>query len=250
VDYHDSEGLLKSIRYPNGDFRLYDYDKNGHVLEVSTDTGKSISLKAKPCLDLTKNSQCVEVFSGGDLMQKILVDQSGTVVFHEQKGNPCTSSVSSGQQEWTYSGLSCSHLRLRASTAHPSLMTTLPSSTSTTDQSQAPLLNFGKPTSQWLTLGAPFSYSSSSDVSATNSSNTTSNLLTWTYKSDGSTQLSKQLQFGSLSGSSGNQLFGAHYDAVSDEEVFYNGQGQRLFSVKYKSGLLPTQWSLSGLEPN
>ena len=86
VDYHDSEGLLKSIRYPNGDFRLYDYDKNGHVLEVSTDTGKSISLKAKPCLDLTKNSQCVEVFSGGDLMQKIRVDQSGTVVFNEQKG--------------------------------------------------------------------------------------------------------------------------------------------------------------------
>ena len=66
--------------------RLYDYDKNGHVLEVSTDTGKSISLKAKPCLDLTKNSQCVEVFSDGDLMQKIQVDQSGTVVFHEQKG--------------------------------------------------------------------------------------------------------------------------------------------------------------------
>ena len=86
LDYHDSEGLLKSIRYPNGDFRLYDYDKNGHVLEVSTDTGKSISLKAKPCLDLTKNSQCVEVFSDGDLMQKIRVDQSGTVVFHEQKG--------------------------------------------------------------------------------------------------------------------------------------------------------------------
>jgi hypothetical protein len=62
--------------------------------------------------------------------------------------------------------------------------------------------------------------------------------------------LISHLQFGSLSGSGGNQLFGAHYDAVSDEEVFYNGQGQRLFSVKYKSGLLPTQWSLSGLEPN
>ena len=70
---------------------------------------------------------------------------------------------------------------------------------STADQSQAPLLNFGKPTSQWLTLGAPvapLSYSSSSDVSATNSSTKTSNLLTWTYKSDGSTQLSKQLQVG------------------------------------------------------
>ena len=65
---------------------------------------------------------------------------------------------------------------------------------SAADQSRAALLNFGKPTSQWLTLGAPFS---SSDATG-NSSTKTSNLLTWTYKSDGSTQLSKQLQVGYL----------------------------------------------------
>ena len=46
VDYHDSEGLLKSIRYPNGDFRLYNYDQNGCILEVSSQTGKSISLNS------------------------------------------------------------------------------------------------------------------------------------------------------------------------------------------------------------
>ena len=59
--------------------------------------------------------------------------------------------------------------------------------------SKAPLLNFGKPTSQWLTLGAP---PSSSVVTPNSTSTKTSNLLTWTYKSDGSTQLSKQLQVG------------------------------------------------------
>ncbi len=52
------------------------------------------------------------------------------------------------------------------------------------------------------------------------------------------------LQFGS------NQLLGVHYDAISDEEAFYNGQGRRLLSVKYKSGLLPTQWSLGLEQPN
>ena len=86
VDYHDSEGLLKSIRYPNGDFRLYNFDKNGCILDVSSQTGKSISLKSKPCPDLTKNSLCVELLADGALMQKIRIDQSGTVVFHEQKG--------------------------------------------------------------------------------------------------------------------------------------------------------------------
>ena len=86
MDYHDSEGLLKSIRYPNGDFRLYNFDKNGCILDVSSQTGKRISLNSKPCHDLTKNSQCVELLADGALMQKIRIDQSGTVVFHEQKG--------------------------------------------------------------------------------------------------------------------------------------------------------------------
>jgi len=57
------------------------------------------------------------------------------------------------------------------------------------------------------------------------------------------------LQFGSSGISGGNQLFGVHYDAISHEEAFFNGQGQRLLSIKYKNGLLPAQWT-SGLEPN
>ena len=54
------------------------------------------------------------------------------------------------------------------------------------------------------------------------------------------------LQFGS---SGGNQLFGVHYDAISHKEAFFNGQGQRLLSIKYKSGILPAQWTF-GMEPN
>ena len=46
-----------------------------------------------------------------------------------------------------------------------------------------------------------------------------------------------------------NQLFRAEYNAITNEEAFYNGQGQSLLSVSYKSGLLPTQWS-SGLGIN
>lgn len=42
-----------------------------------------------------------------------------------------------------------------------------------------------------------------------------------------------------------NQLFRAEYNAITNEEAFYNGQGQSLLSVSYKSGLLPTQWSYS-----
>lgn len=71
----------------------------------------------------------------------------------------------SGQQEWRVSGLSCSHLRLlRAPTAHPTLMTPL---------------NFGKPTSQWLTLPPRES---------------ASNLLTWTHKSEIAGHNYKQLE--------------------------------------------------------
>ena len=108
--------------------------------------------------------------------------------------------MSSGQQEWTYSGLSCSHLRLRASTAHPTLMTQPPASASASAASQtlpAPpsMPNFGKPTSQWLTLGEQPASIGEATLGGTSSSSTkTSNLLTWTYKSDGNTQLSKQLQ--------------------------------------------------------
>ena len=73
---------------------------------------------------------------------------------------------SSGLQEWSFIGELCSHLRLRASTTHPTLMTSV--------------LNFGKPTSQWLSLGE------TGELAA-------SNLLTWTYKSEGN-KLTKQLQ--------------------------------------------------------
>lgn len=49
------------------------------------------------------------------------------------------------------------------------------------------------------------------------------------------------LQFGTPR--SNQAMLGVHYDTSSNEEAFYNGQGQRLLSVKYKNGLLPIQWS-------
>ena len=71
----------------------------------------------------------------------------------------CIPSIETNREEWSVTGLSCSHLRLRASTSHPTLMT-------------APS-NFGS-FSQWLSIPKT----------------SMSNL--WTWKSD--QRLSKQLQ--------------------------------------------------------
>ena len=71
----------------------------------------------------------------------------------------CIPSIETNREEWSVTGLSCSHLRLRASTSHPTLMT-------------APS-NFGS-FSQWLSIPKT----------------SMSNL--WTWKSD--QRISKQLQ--------------------------------------------------------
>lgn len=84
INYGSDSSLLQSIRYPNGDFRLYDYDLNGRVKSVASQTGAKMAIEAEACLD--SESKCIQLIYNGELMEKIQVAPNGDVLLHSEKG--------------------------------------------------------------------------------------------------------------------------------------------------------------------
>ena len=86
IEYDDTEGLLKSIRKANGDFRTYTYDLKGRVTSVASTEGLTLELESGACLEKSDNpSHCLKVTANGLLIQELRVSQSGQVLLEAGK---------------------------------------------------------------------------------------------------------------------------------------------------------------------
>ena len=87
IDYTDSkEGLLKSIRFPNGDFRTYTFDQNGQVISVASESGYFVEIKAQACPDLIEPRKCLKILSNGQILNEIEIGPLGKVTFPLSQG--------------------------------------------------------------------------------------------------------------------------------------------------------------------
>lgn len=83
IEYKEHGALLKSIRYPNGNFRAYQYDFNGNVKSASDQSGTLTSLETKPCQE---NMKCILLDVNGQTVD-FQLGPDGQILFKEEKGN-------------------------------------------------------------------------------------------------------------------------------------------------------------------